>query len=68
MYKIEYTLKETFFGGSMLRGRRNGTQELSTLKGISRFIEDNKPFINIVIYDALKKDITREFIEDLDKC
>ena len=65
MYEINGVYKEKLHStGQVLRQRATFRIQLNTPKGVERFIDDHKPFVEISIKDLiLQKDVTAEFIK-----
>jgi hypothetical protein len=62
LYNIEGVYGEKFAGGEVIRMKNSFKIQLTTAKGVERFIEEMKPFYSIKIVDINKNDITNEFV------
>ncbi len=63
MFEIEGVLAEKFFQGHVLRLKRAFKITLHTERGVMNYLEEQKPFSSVTIYNVLtRKDVTSYFL------
>lgn len=68
MYELKGVFSEKFHSdGSILRMKGLFTQHLNTDVGVVRFIQEQRPFSELVVTDLFGKDTTEHFLNEVKK-
>lgn len=68
MYEIKGIFKEKLGPeGHVIRFKNTFTQHLNTDVGVVRFIQEQKPFSELVVTDLFGKDLTEYFLNEVKK-
>jgi hypothetical protein len=64
LYEIKYVLADkSRMNGTAMRGKSAGVMHLTTPRGVKAFIEEQKPFAEITVFDMLNHvDVTERYV------